>query len=367
MKNKQKIIPLFKPHYPKGIGNKIENVFKSGIITEGVHSDKFEKKISSYISNKNSVLLNSCTSALTLAYHLSDIKENDEVITTPFTCMATNEPLINLGAKIKFADIEPLTGNISAKSVENLINKKTKAIVATHWAGQPFEIKYINQLAAKYNCKVIEDAAQALGAKYNNQMIGNSSDFVCFSFQAIKHLTTVDGGLLSCNNKKNADRAKLLRWFGLNRDNKGNKWNQDIKESGYKFHMNNVLATIGIEQMKYINNIIGSHKKNGKFFDKNIQNIKIEKFTRFKHIESSYWTYPILVDDKFKFKKFMHKNRISCDEVTYRNDKYTILKKVDNSKLPGLEYFAKHMVNIPVGWWLTEKEKKHIVDVTNSY
>ena len=268
MKNysKEKFIKLLKPHNPGKIGKKIENLFKQGEITEGKFSKKFEDMVSNYLNNKNCVLLNSGTSALTLAYRLIDFKRGDEVITTPFTCMATNEPLYNDKINFKFCDIDPLTGNASINSIKKLINNKTKAIVVVHWGGLPFDVVRLKKIIGNKNIKIVEDAAHALGSKLYGKKIGNHGDFVCFSFQAIKHITTGDGGLLVCKKKSDAKKAKLLRWFGLDRNFKGNKWLQDIKHSGYKFHLNNIASLIGCEQMKYVNSIIKTHTRNGKLF-----------------------------------------------------------------------------------------------------
>ena len=265
------MIPLFKVFNPSNIGPIIEKIFESGFITEGQQSDEFENSLCEFIKNPYSVLVNSCTSALTLAYHLSGVEKDSEIIVTPLTCMATNEPAFNLGAKLVFADIDPHTGNICPDSVRKKITNKTKAIAAVHLDGQPFNISVINSIARENNIKVIEDAAHALGASYEGRNIGSlyqsGSDFVCFSFQAIKHLTTGDGGLLACKNSEDAERAKKLRWFGLDRKYKGNKWSQDITECGYKFHMNNIVASIGLEQMKHIDKIISAHRSPQRMYE----------------------------------------------------------------------------------------------------
>jgi len=206
------MIPLFKVHYSKGIGKKIEDIFRKGTITEGEVSDRFEQSFSKYIGNPYCTLTNSCTSAITLALRLAGVEAGDEVISTPMTCMATNEPIDTAGAKIVWADIDPTTGNIDPQDVEKKLfrRSKVKAIIAVHWAGQPFDIDAINKIARKHKVKVIEDAAHALDSTYKNKKIGCHSDFVCFSFQAIKHLTTGDGGALFCRKKSDDKRAKLL-------------------------------------------------------------------------------------------------------------------------------------------------------------
>ena len=361
--------PLFKVYCQANLAEKINEVFSSGMITEGEYSDKFEQMLSEYVKNPNSVLVNSCTSALTLAYRLAGVTQGSEIIVTPLTCMATNEPAFNMGAKLVFADIDPLTGNIDPDSVRKKITNKTKAISAVHWAGQPFDISEINSIAKEHGIKVIEDAAHAFGASYKGKRIGSpdSSDYICFSFQAIKHLTTGDGGLLTCKTKEDSDRAKKLRWFGLDRKYKGNKWNQDITECGYKFHMNNLVAAIGIQQMEHVDFIINTHIRNGKYYDNFIDNPRVQKLERIKSSESSYWIYSLLVDDKESFRKYLNSHDIACDEVHVRNDKYTVFSHFREEELHGVNEFENRMLNIPVGWWVKEKEAERITDIINKY
>lgn len=364
------MIPLFKVKIPKNIGQKLQEVFDSGVVTEGAYSDKFEQEFGKYINNKNTALVNSGTSALTLAYILSGVKSGDEVITTPMTCMATNEPIHNLGAKIVWADIDPKTGNLDPKDVRKKITNKTKAIVGVHWAGMPFDISEIAKIAKENNIKVIEDAAHALGAYYNGEKIGTHSDFVCFSFQAIKHLTTVDGGAIACKTSEDYERAKKIRWFGLDRKYKGkSKWEQDITESGYKFHMNNLNAAIGLEQMKEIDWVIEEHKKNYYYYNKHINNHKVTKMTSYEGVESSCWIYTVLVEDRDKFQQYLLKNGIASDVVHVRNDNYSVFSdyKLPQGSLTGCDDFCSKHLNIPVGWWLSEEDKSHIVNCVNSY
>ncbi len=358
-------IQLFKVRNTPGISKKIEKVFRSGEITEGKYSKDFEDKLCNYFQNNNCVLVNSATSALTLAYRLIGLKKNDEVLVTPLTCMATNQPLNNIGVKLKFVDIDKNTGNISLNDLKKKISAKTRAISFVHWAGNPVDLIELKNITKKYKIPIIEDAAHSFGATLRNKKIGTFKNFSIFSFQAIKHITTGDGGMLICPNSMIANRARKLRWFGLNRNFNGNKWKQDIKESGYKFHMNNISAVIGIEQLKNIDKILAIHRKNATYYNNFISNKKIQllKFNK----EASYWIFSLLVDNKKKFISYLNKNNISCDEVHIRNDKYSVFKKFYNPNLKNMNYFEKHMVNIPVGWWLTKKEIKQITTVINKY
>jgi dTDP-4-amino-4,6-dideoxygalactose transaminase len=296
------------------------------------------------------------------------VKPGDEVITTAMTCMATQVPFINMGAVLKIADINPNTGNIDPVSVENLITDKTKVIVLVHWAGQPCDMDKICEIGKKYNVKIIEDAAHALRSKYNGKFIGNHGDYICYSFQAVKHLTTGDGGALVCKSKDDINRVKKLRWFGLDRQFKcDSRWEQDIVEAGYKFHMNNINAAIGIEQLKYIDNLIDKHIDNAKYYDENISNSNIKLLERDDKSESSSWIYSVLVEDKKKFQNYLRDNGIASDVAHVRNDQYTCMENFRRDGLSGLDYFESRLLNIPVGWWLSKKDRKYIVDVVNKY
>lgn len=363
------MIPLFKVHTPEGVAETIGKVWESGFVTEGEYSDKFESMFGKYVQNKNTSLVNSCTSALSIASRMCDIQPGDEIITTPMTCMATNEPFFNDGARLVWADIDPSTGNICPESVKNLITSKTKAIVGVHWAGQPFNIDAINSIALEAGVKVVEDAAHALGATYGGEPIGTHSDYVCFSFQAIKHITTADGGAICSKLQEDDHRIKSLRWFGLNRKYEGSKWEQDITESGFKYHMNNTNAAIGMLQMNHVHDIVSAHKRNYTFYNENINNQHVSKLSIEPNADSSCWIYTVLVDDRNDFQRYLSERGIASDPVHVRNDRYTVFEKFvkGDSELPGAKYFCERHINIPVGWWLSEEDTRHITRVVNEY
>jgi|TARA_B100002019_G_C21248703_1_gene589847 dTDP-4-amino-4,6-dideoxygalactose transaminase len=369
------MIPLFKVHNPPKIGEKLQEVWDSGFVTEGEWSDEFERQFGEYIGNPYVSLVNSCTSALHLSARLCDIQPGDEVITTAMTCMATNEPFFNEGAKIVFADINPTTGNIDPNSIREKITDKTKAIVVVHWAGQPCDMNEICKIGKEHGIKVVEDAAHALRAKYDGKLIGNHGDYVCFSFQGIKHLTTGDGGAITCKSKEEQERIRKLRWFGLDRhftapagQPPASRWEQDITESGYKYHMNNINARIGIEQMKYIDDVIDRHIDNALYYDEHISNPKVEILKRDPKAEPSFWIYSILVDgDRQRFKDYLEENGIASDVVHVRNDQYSCFKDFKDDTLEGLRSFESRLLHIPVGFWVTDEDREHIVKVVNSY
>ena len=283
------------------------------------------------------------------------------------TCPATNLELLNFNVDIRFADINKHTGNISVESIKRLITKKTKLIVTVDWSGTPCDYDEILKLCNDNKILLVEDAAHALGSRYGNKLVGNIADFTIFSFQAVKHMTTGDGGLLITKKKEDCKKAKLKRWFGISRDYEGNKWKQDISFNSYKMHMNEIAGVIGLEQLKTINSKLTKHISNGKDLDRYIKNKKIKLLHKSNKHHSSYWVYSLLVDDKEDFKEYLHKNLIRSDELSFRNDTYSIFKKYKKDNLINTNYFHKHMINIPCGWWVSKKELRYIIETVNSY
>ncbi len=213
------MIPLIKTGLPDAeiLMPALEKVLYSGYIAQGTVVDEFENKFSNYIENKFSLAVNSGTSALHIALILAGVKEGDEVISTPLTAEPTNTAIMQTGAKIVWADIDFKTGNICPKDVVNKITSKTKAIMVVDYAGIPVDIDAFQNIERQYGITIIEDAAHALGAKFLNQRIGNHFRFTTFSFQAIKHMTTIDGGMICFKYEGDYEKAKLIRWFGLDK------------------------------------------------------------------------------------------------------------------------------------------------------
>ncbi|RLA07413.1 MAG: pyridoxal-5'-phosphate-dependent protein [Gammaproteobacteria bacterium] len=355
---------LFKVHMPESVDEPLLKVLHSGFIGQGVKVDEFEEKLGNYFGNNKVLTLNSGTSGLHLALRLANVGIGDEVITTPMTCTATNMPIMATGAKIIWADINPITGLIDPEDIERKITNKTKAIVMVHFGGIPCDIDAINKIAKKHNIKTIEDAAHAIGSEYDGKKIGNHSDFVMFSLQAIKHFTTIDGGLLFCKNNKDYERGKLLRWYGIDRDAKRKEFRceENILEYGYKYHMNDICATVGIEQLKYIDGIVERHMSNKNYYDKELQNIKgVAVIKKPAIAKSSSWLYTIHIEKRDQFSSWMTKQNIMTSRVHERNDKHTAFKEYQIN-LPNTDIFSLTQISIPVGWWITDDNRSYIVD-----
>ncbi len=357
------MIPLVKPFLPpkEVLIPELQKILYSGYIAEGDAVYQFEDEFRKYIDNPFSLALHSGTDALHLALILAGVSLGDEVISTPMTAEPTNTSIAMLGGKIVWGDVDPDNGLLDTENVRSLITEKTKAIVLVHYAGMVCDLAKFNKISKEFNIPLIEDAAHALGSKYDGKMIGSNSPYTIFSFQAIKHMTTVDGGFISLKNENEVDRVKKLRWFGL--DKKRPRLENDITEVGYKYAMNNVNATIGSVQMQYIDSIINSYIDNGKFYDSalhNVDGIRLVKYSQ--NTEPSYWLYTFKVDDRQGFIKMMENNGICASPLHHRNDTHSIFKE-SKRDLPNMDRWYDEFVHIPCGWWVSGEDRNKIVEV----
>lgn len=360
------MIPLFRVFMAETAKENVSVVLDSGYIGQGPKVEEFEQALQIYLQSTDAPLsVNSGTSALDLAYHLVGIKPGTEVISTPQTCTATNGAIALRGANIIWADIDPITGLIDPRDVAAKLTDKVVAIIATDWGGKPANY---NELR-KFGIPVIEDAAHAFGATYNGIPIAQSGgDYVMWSFQAIKHLTTGDGGaLLPPANE--IERGRLLRWFGLDRrSNESFRCEQTIKELGYKYQMNDIAAAIGLENLKHMETIVARHRANAAIFNeqfRDLQRIITPEYTT----DSSWWLYSIILptrDDRDRFTLHMMDNDIAVSPVHDRNDKHPPLM-FGSPKLPGLDYFSNRHIAIPVGWWLTDDNLIEIIEAVKKF
>lgn len=356
------MLPLIKTYIPPKeiLIPKIEEVLYSGYVAQGDVVENFERKFEEFIGSGYTLSLNSGTAALHIALILAGVEEGDEVISTAMTAEPTNVAIKMVGAKVRWADVDYETGNISPKSIENAINSKTKAIIVVDYAGTSVDVKNIQEISEKYSIPVIEDAAHALGTTYNGKKSGNHFPFTVFSFQAIKHLTTIDGGALLIQDKELYEKGKLIRWFGL--DKKLTRLDNNIQFQGYKYHMNNVNAVIGLVQLENIQNILQKYINVGKYLDVELNGIPgVETVIHYPNTESSYWLYTLKVDRREDFIRMMTDNGFMASEIHKRNDWHTFLN--DNPKdMPNLDKFYSRLVHIPCGWWVTLEDCDKMVN-----
>lgn len=362
-------VPLMKVHMPDDGPLMVNEVLTSGFVTTGTKTDQFEREFGALVGNPRVVATNCGSSALMLALHLSGIKPGDDVISTPLTCVAVNESLYHTGANIIWADIDPETGNISSNSIRSRITEKTSAIVYSHWVGRLSDIAAINLIADEFRLKTIEDAASALGGEYDGKPIGSHSDYVTFSFQAVKQITTGDGGMLAVNNSDDYERAILLRNHGNDRHAKRTPLTLgfDVLEAGWKYQMNDIAASLGISQLRAFPSLRETHRRNLAIYESRLAGVAgLTLLKEYPLAASNPWVFTILVENRDGFITKLLDHKIGCSIVHMRNDAFTLFESFRREELPALDYFCGHMVNIPVGWWMTEEIVHQVCDIVTS-
>jgi dTDP-4-amino-4,6-dideoxygalactose transaminase len=363
--------PLFKVHVPTEetlVG--LETVLRSGFINEGEQVTQLTHELGDYLRSDTMVLLNSCTSAITLALRLAGVGPYDDVLTTPMTCIASNTPIAASGARIVWVDIDPNTGMVTPQTIEDAITPQTKAVVIVAWAGTPPNLRSIQRLCSRHGIKLILDAAHAFGAYFGGKPIHDWADYTCYSFQAIKHFTTGDGGALVCRDPEDHERARSLKWFGLDRDRvkdrngdwKGQQWDVDVVESGYKFNMNNLAAAIGLSQLPYIDSILDQHRANSATYDLLFSGCRtLRTLDRHPEADGSAWVHTILLDSEVagpsrdELLVLLNSEGIGAGIVHVPNDGYTAFRS-SMKELPGTRIFSALQFSLPCGWWMTEDD-----------
>jgi len=360
------MIPLFKVKMHKNAIERATRVLSSGYIGQGNEVEIFEEKLKEHYEWPYIITTNSATSAEHLAFHMLREKyEGCEVLCTPLTCTASNWPVLLNGYKIKWVDVDINTCNMDLEDLERKITSKTQIIYIVHWGGYP--INYQQLYRVLYTCEeknrfrpiVIQDCAHAFGL---DAMANKFETWATYSFQAIKHVTSVDGGALFCPNQKTYKRAKLLRWYGIDRETnrKDFRCEDDINEIGYKFHMNDVCAAVGIENLKAFD--LERYKTCAQYYDTHIKSQWVRKIPYSD--ECSYWLYTMFVENHERFMEHMKKKEIMVSRVHERNDKHSCVKEFKIS-LPNLDKIVEEMICIPCGWWVTNEELKHITNSIN--
>lgn len=345
------MINMFYPYVPKRARDEVIDTLKSRWIGQGPKVDKFEQDFSKKFNQKYCVSLSSGSAALETAYELVGITKGDEVIATPLTCTATNIPLLRMGAKIVWADINRDTLCLDRGDALRKITKKTKAIVNVHLGG-------IENDLGKMPVPVISDAAQALGIF--------SGDYTCCSFQAIKHITTGDGGMLVVNKRQEYKKAKLMRWFGINRETiVHNDWQLykmremtfDIEMQGYKRQMNDIAAGMGIVGLQYYDDVIAHRKKLFELYK------KLLKVPVVDGKRNTYWLCTILVHGRDKIARRLLENGVESNLVQVRNDAYKIFG--GRRRLPVMDKLEDNYLSIPLTMKTTEEDVVKICSIIN--
>jgi perosamine synthetase len=247
-------VPFHRASVGEDEARAVADVIRSGWMTMGPKTFEFEKEFASYIGTEHAIAVSTGTAALHLSLEAAGVQAGDEVLIPTTTFTATGEAVTYLGARPVLVDIDPITMNIDPADAAKRVTPRTRAIIPVHLGGQPCDMLEIQDLADKHRLRVIEDAAHALPSKYGNKRIGQISEFTCFSFYATKTLTTGEGGMITTNNPTAADRMRLMRLHGIERDawkryRADGSWFYEVLEAGFKYNLTDLQSAIGLVQL----------------------------------------------------------------------------------------------------------------------
>jgi len=353
------MIELFHPNVTPRMIDNVTKTLSSKWIAQGPQVKEFEKRFSEKISGYYPVATNSTTAALHLAYILSNIQEGDDVVSTVFTCTATHIPLLWMKANIIFSDIQKETMNIDPIDVEKKITNKTKAIICVNYSGYPCDFEHLRYLADKHKCKLICDNAHGIKTTYKGKKIEDWCDYVIYSFQAIKFITTGDGGMIVCKSKDEEKLLKKLRWFGIDKEEKmDGTWDGNVDVVGYKYHMNDIAASMGLAALEDLDLTLKRYSMQYSLYKDKLGNMIIpsidEKFNS--------WLCTIKTENSDKLQNYLKEKNIETGKVHYRNDQYKIFcgKKLN---LPNMNYMEDKYLVLPMN---VKTSKEDIEIITNN-
>jgi dTDP-4-amino-4,6-dideoxygalactose transaminase len=377
-KPREKFLPIATAVFGKEEEQEVIETMRSGWITLGPRTKQFEEDLASYIGSKHAVALNSASAALHLAMLSIGIKEGDEVITTPFTFAATANAILHCGGKPVFVDINPKTFNIDEDQIEKAVTSRTKAILPVHYGGQSVNLDKIHEIAKKHNLFVVEDAAHAISSEYKGKKIGTHSDLVCFSFHPVKNMTTGDGGAITTDNDELADKVRVLRVNGMDKESwkrstSTGSWDYAITEEGYKYHMNDLSAALGIHQLKRLEGFRKVREEVADTYDKELADVaEITIPIRVSDIRHAHNIYGILIDTG--------NLKITRNEVIDELKKYNVgsivyfrplhLQPFFQKRLglkagdfPNAEFVFDRLICLPIYPGMTKEDAKYVSDL----
>lgn len=363
-------IAMFKPYVNESAVELVSQVLRSGWVGEGPKVKEFEEKMGARVGAKYPVAVNSGTTALHLGVILAGVKPGDEVITTAQTMLATTTAILMAGAKPVYADVEYATGNLDASDIERHITDRTTAIFGVDWGGYPCNWEAIEAVAEQYELAVIEDAAHALGAFYKGNPVGSVTPMTCFSFQAIKQLTTGDGGLVCVSTPDQYDRALQLRWFGIDRFKRTPsilgepEWN--VTEMGYKYHMNDVAAAIGLGNLQDFDAVLARRHAIAERYRLELANVPgVTLFERHPDRQGADWLFSLHVERREAFCRMMSNENIMVSVVHLRIDRNALCggERVD---LPELARFTRTHVSLPLHPYLSDEDISRVIDAVRT-
>jgi len=351
------MISIYKPYMPDNLMPELNTILYSGQLNYGKYGKQFESGLKDFIGCEYLLTVNSYNTAMLVLLSTLRLKPGDEIIASPVSCLASNQPFITKGLKVIWADINPTTGTLCPIDVESKITRNTKAIFHNHFCGYLGNIDEINAIGKAYGIPVIDDGIEAFGSQYKGNKLGNiGTDVTVFSFQTVRLPNTIDGGAIVFKDKDLYEKAMLIRDYGINRsffrDNEGEINPEcDIKLEGFGGLMSELNSYIGTKQMEDIENLLTIQKKNASIWDaKFLNSIGVIPLIQTQDSLPNYWVYGTMCQNKTDAIKDFKASGFYATGVHINNNIYSVFN--NKVSLQGVSEFMNHFVAIPCGWWV---------------
>ncbi|MBU1032022.1 DegT/DnrJ/EryC1/StrS family aminotransferase [Patescibacteria group bacterium] len=361
------IINTWSTYIPEEAITEVVKTLRSKWINTGKKETDLREKARRKWKFPYCVAVNNCTAALRACLAMLGVGPGDEVISTPFTFIATNTTILEQGAKPVFADIKYEDLNIDPKSIEERITPKTKAIMVVHYGGNSADMDEIREIGRKHHLPIIEDSAHALGSMYKGKYVGTEGELVCFSFQVVKIINSGDGGLIATSNKTYYEKLKKIIWYGIDRDGKKTNLLDPLPESfrgdvlGFKYNMNDITATLAGAGVDHFDEAAKKRWVIGERYRKELTGYtKIKLMKYYNDRTPNYQIFPIHVENRIRFAKYLRKYNIRLNINNRRNDIYPMFGG-QRSDLPITERADQDVVLLPMHTDLTEEQVTYII------
>ncbi len=355
---------------PNDLHLKLKDTFDSGWINTGPKELEFRNLLKQRFGGKYATACMSGTAALNLPLEAAGVGKGDEVVSTPYTWLATNTAIMERGAQPIFADIKYDDWNIDPQDVERKITKKTKAIIGVHYAGNPFELNKMRSLASNYNIPLIEDCAHSMGSYYHGSPIGSGAEFACFSFQCVKIVTCGDGGAVLTSSEKNYEKLQKLCWYGIDKSQKRLEFIDPVPshpaDLGFKYNMNDITATMAVAAMEDLSDALERRAKLANLYNEKLSNIDVIRPAK-RDLDNTpnYQIYPVHVKDRECLAKIMLKDNIHLTVNNRRNDLYPVFGGLQ--ELPNTSKCDSDTILLPLHLGLSNNDIGRIFDRIDEY
>jgi len=340
----------------------LNQILMSGKLASGEFTKKFEDSLKEYFNEKYILVTNAFSSAISVAVTTLGLTFGDEILESPMGCLASTQPYVASGLKIKWCDIDPLRGTLSPDSVRKTISSKTKAIIHNHFCGYPGYIDEINAIGKEFGIPVIDDGIECFGSEYKGKKVGNcGTDVTVFALSAVRLPNTIDGGVIIFKSEEHYKKALRVRDCGIDRSIFRDELGEisplcDISEIGYSATMSNVNAYIGLQQMAKIDDLFALQRANAKEWDERFRNNNSIQLMIAKETTPNYWVYGVRAEQKKDCIREFRNQGYYASGVHINNNIYRVFG--DRTELPGVSDFYEHFVALPCGWWLGDKGEK---------